>query len=164
MTMLKKFMERYPLLSKPVLVIQLVKQIVVPRLWYLIMICQHRLCSVEAPKLSIQEGEIAEFKVVLEGSQNGDFYLIYSVVASHDGLINGLIGGHGYTYSELFSSSSGSLDPLIYAAKAIQGRIEKSYFYQSVNDEVYQQNSEITFTILQQNESTYNVSTATCDD
>ena len=116
---------------------------------------------VEAPKLSIQEGEIAEFKVVLEGSQNGDFYLIYSVVASHDGLINGLIGGHSYTYSELFSSSSGSLDPLIYAAKAIQGRIEKSYFYQSIDDGVYQQNSEITFTILQQNESTYNVSTAT---
>ena len=118
---------------------------------------------VEAPKLSIQEGEIAEFKVISEGSQNGDFYLIYSVAVSHDGLINGLIGGHNHTYSELFSSSSGSLDPLIYAAKAIQGRIEKSYFYQSIDDGVYQQNSEITFTILQQNESTYNVSTATCD-
>ena len=115
---------------------------------------------VEAPKLSIQVGEIAEFKVVSEGSPSGDFYIYYSVAASHNGLFSGMIGGHDYTYSELFSSSSGSLDPIIHAARANQGSIEKSYFFQPDDDVVYQQNSEITFTILDHGGDSYNISTA----
>ena len=113
---------------------------------------------VEAPKLSIQEGEIAEFKVISDGSLRGEFYLYYAIQASHDGLFRGLIGGHRYSYSELFSSNAGSLDPLIHSASI--GEIEKSYRYQSIDDGEYHENSAITFTILAQNESSYNITTA----